>query len=197
MRQSRRIDPGTKQHRFFILVFFLYEGDFPGVSVGTDMQPGCVRFSLAALSAEQGLFGARYPNCLWGRTPGFSFCILRGSLCHDDIPAAIGQRRWWCLSLFAGLGPLQALHCWSRASIPGSYRLVIQIAAISYSSIAKLKWETRLWTKSIPVLLDTGQQATSNDTTSHQVESLWDCSLYQLESVRTKHFRLSSRFSFF
>lgn len=139
VRQSRRIEPGTKQHRvFFISLPFSYEGNFPGVSVGTDTQPGCVGFSLAAFSAEQGLRGALYPNCLCGRTPAFPLCVLRGFaffffLRYGDIPAAIGQRRWH-LSPFVRLGPLQVLHCRSRASIPGSYRLVIPIAAISYIS---------------------------------------------------------------
>lgn len=80
VRQSRRIEPGTKQHRFFFFLLFLpfsYEGNFPGVSIGTDTQPGCVGFSLAVFSAEQGLLGALYPNCLWGRTPVFPLGVLR------------------------------------------------------------------------------------------------------------------------
>lgn len=36
VRQSRRIEPGTKQHRFFLFLSFSYEGNIPGVSVGTD-----------------------------------------------------------------------------------------------------------------------------------------------------------------
>lgn len=191
MRQSRRIDPGTKQHRFFILIFFFFCPR--DVFLVLAQKQTC---SLDMLAPAWQLFRLSRDCVELGAHAAAEEESCSPTLCRDDTPAATRPWRWRHLSLFAWLGPLQVLLFRSCAGVPGPCRWVIQFAAVSYISVAKLKRTTRLWPKSVPVLRDTEQQATGSDTISHQVERLWDCNLYGLESVRMKQFPLSGRFSF-
>lgn len=96
VRQSRRIDPGTKQHRFFILIFFFFCPR--DVFLVLAQKQTC---SLDMLAPAWQLFRLSRDCVELGAHAAAEEESCSPTLCRDDTPAATRPWRWRHLSLFA------------------------------------------------------------------------------------------------